>query len=433
MLPTLLSRVRLLDPATGRDETIDLLLDGSGGIEAVSVVPMTPPDGVRVLMAGRELPADAVVCPGLVDMHVHLREPGQTHKETVASGARAAALGGFTRVACMPNTAPALDSAALVRWVRMQAAELPVEVHPIGAVSLGRKGETLAPLAELADAGAVAFTDDGDPVWDSRLMRAALETAAELGRPIIQHAEDKRLTLGAPLNEGEVSRRLGLPGWPAAAEEVVVARDAILTHHFGGRVHVAHLSTAGTVEIVRRAKRDGIAMTCEVAPHHFCLTDRAVERFGSGAKMNPPLRTDADIAAIRAGLADGTIDAIATDHAPHAADEKARPLPDAAFGIIGLETALSLCLEHLVQPGVLSLIGLIDKLTTAPRRILNLPQPSFAVGSVAELTLFSPSLGWTVGPDTLGSLSHNTPFLGTALTGRALGTLHRNRPTGCLA
>jgi len=418
----LLKNGRIVDPAPGRDETLDLqIVDG------------------RIERMGRDIPAGAsqvidlkgkVVAPGFLDMHVHFREPGYEHKETIASGCAAAAAGGFTAVACMPNTKPPIDEESVVRFIQTKAREALeglVDVYPIGAVSVGRKGEHLAPLAELAAAGAVAFSDDGDPVFDAELMRRALEYSAMFNRPVIQHAQDPLLSKGGVANEGPVATALGLPVIPRIAEEIMVMRDIRLAEYTGGQYHVAHVSTAETVELVRQAKRRGIPVTCEVAPHHFTLTDEALRTYDTNTKMNPPLRTRDDVEAIKAGLRDGTIDAIATDHAPHSFDEKEVEFQVAPFGIIGLETAIGLCVTELFGNNVLSLGGLIEKLSVNPRRILHLPNIVIEEGQPANLTIFDPIAEWTVDPLLLKSRSKNTPFSGRRLAGRAVGVLNNGR------
>ena len=422
----LLKNGRIIDPAAGRDETVDLqIVDG------------------RIERMGKDIPPAAsqvidlkgkVVAPGFLDMHVHFREPGYEHKETIASGCAAAAAGGFTAVACMPNTNPPIDEESVVRLVQTKAREALeglVDVYPIGAVSVGRKGEHLAPLAELAAAGAVAFSDDGDPVFDAELMRRALEYSAMFNRPVIQHAQDPPLSKGGVANEGPVATALGLPVIPRIAEEIMVMRDIRLAEYTGGQYHVAHVSTAETVELVRQAKRRGLPVTCEVAPHHFALTDEAVRTYDTNTKMNPPLRTREDVEAIKAGLRDGTIDAIATDHAPHSFDEKEVEFQVAPFGIIGLETAIGLCVTELIGTNVLSLNSLIEKLSVNPRRILRLPPIVIEEGQMANLTVFDPVAEWTVDPVSLKSRSRNTPFGGRHLSGRPFGVLNNGRSYWC--
>ncbi|MDG5766067.1 dihydroorotase [Balneolales bacterium ANBcel1] len=373
--------------------------------------------------AGEVYDADgAYVSPGWMDMHVHLREPGFEHKETIVTGCEAAAAGGFTAVACMPNTNPPIHTRDVVSYVKKQAAGLPVDVYPIGTVTKERAGKSLAEMADMKQGGAVAFSDDGDPVQDSRLMRTALEYSAMLGMPVINHEEDLPLSRPGHMHEGRVSTRLGLAGSPSIAEEVMIARDIMLAELTGGHVHVAHISTRKGVELVREARKKGIRVTTEVCPHHFDLTDEEIERrgFDTNWKMHPPLRTADDVQAMIEGLADGTIDAICTDHAPHSVDEKEVEFIYAPNGIIGLETAWSIICKRLVGPGVLTLGQAVEKLAVNPRNILNLPVPKLEAGTEANLTLFSTMHEWICSRDEIRSRSSNTPYLGETLTGRAL-------------
>ena len=415
----LLKNGRLVDPLTRRDEEIDIhIVDGKIARIARGV---TVPDAQVVELRGK------VVSPGLIDMHVHLREPGFEYKETILTGCTAAAAGGFTAVCCMPNTNPPIDDESVVRLVKERArAALDglVDVYPVAAVTKERKGEHLAPLAELAAAGAVAFTDDGDPVYDAEIMRRAMEYAAMYSRPVIQHAQDLPMTKGGAMNEGVVATRLGIPGMPSAAEDIVVARDIHIARYTGSRYHLAHMSTAGAAALVRAAKAEGLPVTCEVTPHHFTLTDEAVAGFDTNTKMNPPLRAKTDVDAIRKALRDGTIDVIATDHAPHSFDEKQVEYQTAPFGIVGLETALALALTELVQGGVLTLSTLIEKMSTNPRRILNLPEIRIAEGQPANLTVFDPSAEWIVDVQAFKSRSKNSPFGGRRLTGKPVGIIN---------
>ena len=415
-----LKQGRLIDPLSGRDEIVDMHIR-EGRIERIGSKLATPSSAQTVDVSGK------VVAPGFIDMHVHLREPGFEHKETIESGCTSAAAGGFTAVCCMPNTMPALDDESVIRFVQNKAKHALsglVDVHPIAAVTVGRKGEHLAPLAELAKAGAVAFTDDGDPVHDAEIMRRALEYAAMFNRPIIQHAQDVLLTKGGVMNEGFVATELGLPGMPGVAEDVMIARDIHLTEFVNARYHVAHLSTAGAVSLVRNAKLKGLPVTCEVTPHHFALTDEAVRSYDTNTKMNPPLRTKDDVSAILAGLKDGTIDVIASDHAPHSFDEKQVEFQSAPFGIVGLETAISIAITHLVQTKVLSFAQLVERFSVNPRRILNLPPITIAEGEPANLTIFSPTDAWTVDVQRFKSKSKNSPFGGVKLTGRPIGVIN---------
>jgi dihydroorotase len=372
----------------------------------------------------------ALIAPGLVDLHVHLREPGQSHKETIASGTRAAAAGGFTAVACMPNTDPVLDSAAWVEWVLNRARDSGAcRVHPIATVTMGQKGETLAPALALRAAGAVALSDDGRPVESAAMMRRALEYARAAALPIVCHEEDPTLKGDGVMNEGFTATRLGLRGIPSAAESVMVRRDVELAELTGGRVHLAHLSCAQSFEALRDARRRGLAVTGETCPHYWTLTDEAVGDYDTFAKMNPPLRGDADRAATIAAIADGTIDCLATDHAPHSRDDKRQAFDQAPFGIVGLETALALTITFLVRPGHVALTRALELWTDAPRRIFNLPDVRLAPGFPADLVLIDPDASWTVDPEMFASLGRNTPFAGWTLTGRPVATICGGRVT----
>ena len=379
----------------------------------------------------RRVDADgAVVAPGLVDVHVHLREPGQSANETIATGTRAAAAGGFTDLLCMPNTLPVVDSPAWVEWVLARArAEGHCRVHPIAAVTVGQRGETLCELVTLARAGAVAFSDDGRPIRSAATMRRALEYARHAGRPIIAHEEDPELAAGGHMNEGPVATRLGERGIPAAAESVMVRRDIELAELTGGRLHLAHLSTAASLDALRDARRRGLEVTGETCPHYWALTDEAVAARGAAAKMNPPLRSEVDRQAVLRAIADGTLDCLATDHAPHTAEEKRQPFDAAPFGIVGLETALALTLTLLVEPGYLTLERAIELWTDSPRRLFGLPPVTLEPGSPADLVLFDPAAEWTVDPDRFHSLGHSTPFAGSTLHGRVWLTACGGRVT----
>ncbi|KRT75348.1 MAG: dihydroorotase [Candidatus Rokubacteria bacterium CSP1-6] len=408
---------RVLDPANGVDAVEDLLIqDGKiaclgKGLEA--------PDGTPVIAA-----AGKVVCPGFIDIHVHLREPGYEYKETVATGTKAAAAGGFTAVACMANTNPVNDNRSVTDYILAKArSEGFVRVYPIGAVTRGLEGKELAELAELAEAGCVAYSDDGHPIMNSALLRRAMEYTLPFGLPIISHAEDAHLVQGGVMNEGVVSTELGLGGRPATAEEVMVARDCCLAELTGAHVHIAHLSTAGAVRLVKEAKARGIRVTAEVTPHHLLLTEEAVRGYDPNTKMNPPLRTKRDQEALLEALADGTIDCIATDHAPHALSEKEGDFDGAAAGIVGLETAASVLLDRLVRPGLLSLKILVERLTAGPARALNLPGGSLAPGVDADVTILDPARELTIDPAGFHSKSRNTPFGGWRVTGMPWMTL----------
>jgi dihydroorotase len=371
------------------------------------------PDGAEVVDARGK-----VVSPGLIDLHVHLREPGREDVETVATGARAAAAGGFTAVCPMPNTDPVTDNQAAVGFIVKQAqAAGAARVYPIAAVSMGQKGQQLSEFGELVGAGAVAVSDDGHPVASSHLMRMALSYARTFDIPVADHCEDPTLKGNGVMHEGLVSTRLGLCGIPAAAEEIMVARNLLLADLTGGHIHLCHMSTRGSVELIRRAKDKGVRVTAEVTPHHLTLTHEACEGYNTNAKMNPPLREAADVAALRAGLKDGTIDVIATDHAPHHYDAKEREFDDAPFGIVGLETALGLGLTELVQGGVLTLPELIDRMSAAPARVFQLPGGSLQRGAPGDVVIVDPEARWRVDPSTFLSKSRNTPFDGRELRG----------------
>ncbi len=403
---------RVLD-ATGSRAADVLVVDG----QVAAVEPgLAVPPGARVLDAD-----GCVVAPGLVDLHTHLREPGREEAETVESGSRAAALGGFTAVLAMPNTEPAIDSASVVREVQVLAAAALCQVAVSAAITVGRAGERLAPMAELAALGVRWFTDDGSGVQDTRLMRRALEYASGLGVVLAQHCEDAALAGAGHMHEGAVSSRLGVPGQPAEAEELMVMRDIALAQLTGGRIHFQHLSTAGSVAMVRAARSGGLAVTCEATPHHLCLTDECLVGFDTVFKVNPPLRTSADTAAVRAGLADGTIDAIATDHAPHTQEAKEQPLDQAPPGMIGLETALAAAITEAELP----LERVLALLSWQPARLAGLARHGGPIerGRPANLCVIDPAATWVVEPGRSASRSRNTPFAGRTLTGRVRHTV----------
>ncbi len=413
---------RVVDPAAGLDQTADVLVAG-GQVAAV---------GTGLDRGGAEVvDCDGlVVCPGFVDLHVHLREPGREDAETIESGSRAAALGGFTAVCPMPNTDPVADNAGVVEMVAARGREVGlVDVFPVGAVTLGQRGVELAELGAMARSAAAVdcFSDDGRPIPTARLLRLALEYARAFGAVIADHAEDASLTDGAQMHEGEVSAMLGLRGWPAAAEEMVVARDLLLAELTGGRLHLCHLSSGGSVELVRAAKARGVRVTAEAAPHHFTLTDEAARGFDPVFKVNPPLREKADVEAVRQGLADGTLDAVATDHAPHAREDKEVEWAAAPPGMLGLETALGLVLTELVEPGWLSLAQAVERLTAGPARCRRLPGHGgpLEAGTPANLTAFDPAARWTVDGAALASRARNTPYHGRELRGRVVHVLLR--------
>ena len=417
MRPLLLRGGRVIDPSQGLDATRDVLL--MEGVVAEVGTALGTPDGVEIVEA-----RGLVVAPGLIDIHVHLREPGREDVETVASGARAAAAGGFTAVCAMPNTDPVTDNQAAVAFIVKQAAAAgAARVYPIGAISLGQKGLQLAEFGELVAAGAVAVSDDGHPVVSSHLMRMALSYARAFGIPVADHCEDPTLKGHGVMHEGVVSARLGLHGIPAAAEEIMVARDLLVAELTGGHIHLCHMSTRGSVDLIRHAKARGVRVTAEVTPHHFTLTHEACEGYNTNAKMNPPLREAADVEALRGALKDGTIDVIATDHAPHHYDAKEREFDDAPFGILGLETALGLALTELVGTGVLSLPELIERMSTKPARVFDLPGGTLRRGTAADVVMLDPAARWTVDAERFFSQSRNTPFGGRELTGRVVRTV----------
>jgi dihydroorotase len=411
--PLFLRGGRVIDPSRDFDQTADLLIQ-DGKIAGVGPG-LGVPDGADV----RDV-SGLVVTPGLVDIHVHVREPGNEDEETVATGARAAVTGGFTAICAMPNTDPVTDNQAAVGFIVRQSVRAGLaRVYPIGAVSVGQKGEKLAEFGEMVGAGAVAVSDDGKPVVSGHLMRTALEYARTFDLPVADHCEEPTLAAGGVMHEGLVSARLGLKGIPAAAEEIMVARDILLAELTGGHVHLCHMSTRGSVELIRRAKERGVRVTAEVTPHHLTLTDHACEDYDTAAKMNPPLREAADVAALRQGLADGVIDCIASDHAPHAYDEKDAAFDDAPFGIVGLETAFAIAHTELVNGGVLTLPELIRRMSTVPAQLFHLSGGRLRVGAVADVSVFDVRTPWTVDVARFRSKSRNSPFGGRVLTGAA--------------
>ncbi|MCG6955583.1 MAG: dihydroorotase [Gemmatimonadetes bacterium] len=408
---------RVLDPSQKLDDVRDVyLVDGQ---VATIGERLTPGDDAHVIDCDR-----LVVTPGLIDVHVHLREPGEEHKETITTGARAAAAGGFTAVCAMPNTDPPVDDPAAVGFVVSEGRRAgAARVYPVGCISVGRRGERLALIGEMVEAGAVAVTDDGSPVMDSGLMRLALEYSLAFGIPVADHPEDLGLSGRGHMNEGLVSTRLGLPGKPNAAEDTHIMRDLLLAELTGGRIHLQHVSTALGVEMIRQAKARGVRVSAEATPHHLILTDEAVEGYRTEAKMNPPLRSVADVAAVRAGLADGTLDVVATDHAPHHYDEKEAAFTDAPNGVVGLETSLALMLTRLVGEGVIDLPTLVDRMSCQPARVFGLLGGTLAPGGVADVTVFDPEAEWTVDPKAFRSKSRNTPFGGWTVKGQARCTI----------
>jgi dihydroorotase len=423
--PLCLRGGRVLDPARGIDRAQDLWIDNgkvAGWGEDAPAALRSRKDVEVIDVRG------AVVCPGLVDIHVHLREPGQEDKETVETGTRAAVRGGFTAVACMPNTDPPLDERPRIEYVIRRAEEAGLaRVMPIAAVTKGQQGEQLTEIEDLVSAGAVAISDDGRPVRNAEIMRRALELTRDLGIPVIQHAEDPDLKGIGVMHEGWVSTRIGLKGIPDVAESVMVARDALLSELTGGRVHVAHVSAARSVEIIRKAKARGIRMTGETAPHYLVLTDEAVAGYSTNTKMNPPLRSTRDRDALIEGIVDGTIDCLATDHAPHTEIDKDGDFDSAPFGIVGLETALGIYLSALVDAGHLTLPELIARMTVKPYGVLGRSGGTLAPGADADVTVFDPSKRWTVRASEFASKGRNTPFEGWELPGRVLLTVVAGR------
>lgn len=411
---------RLVDPSQRLDEIGDLLIV-DGVVEAVGRVGDVRRDGdamETIECAGR------VVSPGFIDVHCHLREPGREEVETIASGARAAAAGGFTALCAMPNTDPVTDNQAAVGFIISRAKKAGgSRVYPIGAISIGERGETLAEFGEMVGAGAVAVSDDGKPVVSAQLMRTALEYARTFGIPVADHCEEPTLALGGAMNEGLMSARLGLRGIPAEAEEIMAIRDILLARLTGGHIHLCHMSTKGSVELIRWGKERGINVTAEVCPHHLSLTEDAVDGYDTNAKMNPPLRTAKDVEALQEGVKDGTIDVIATDHAPHHYDEKEREFADAPNGIIGLETALAVNLTWLVHRGVIDVPMLVERMACAPARIFKLPGGTLRRGALGDITVFDPDVAWRVDPTTFRSKGRNTPYAGMELRGRVDCTL----------
>jgi dihydroorotase len=406
---------RIIDPSQQFDRIADLLIEDS-----------------RVKRIGDDLPSEnvelfdatgLVVAPGFIDLHVHLREPGEEYKETIASGTAAAVAGGFTSICAMPNTNPVNDNASVTRFIINKARDAGLaRVYPVGAITRGSAGQELAEMAEMKEAGAVAVSDDGRPVMNGQVMRHAMEYARDHGLVVVDHAQDLNLSAGGAMNEGRYSTLLGIKGISAAAEESHVARDIMLAELTGARVHIAHISTKSSVDLIRRAKGQGIPITCEVTPHHLALTDAAVLGFDTNTKMNPPLRSEEDRIALIEGARDGTIDAIATDHAPHHSDEKMLDYDHAPFGVIGLETAFGVAMSVLYHSGGLSLPRIVELLTTGPARAFSLPGGSLKEGASADITVFDPDREWTVDRSRFKSKSHNTPFIGWKLHGEVIAT-----------
>jgi dihydroorotase len=412
----LIKNGRVVDPSQGLDDVLDLLVE-DGLIREISKG-LTAPAGVETLDA-----AGNYVVPGLVDMHVHLRDPGLEYKEDIASGSRAAVAGGFTSIACMPNTKPVIDNKTVATYIIARAREVGLcNVFPVGSLTAGSQGERLAEMGELKEAGCVAVSDDGKPVCNAELMRRALEYARGMDIPVISHSEELSLVGEGVMNEGFTSTELGLKGIPRVAEDIATARDVMLAEYTKSPIHIAHVSTRGALRVIRNAKLRGVRVTCETAPHYFTLTDDAVRGYNTNARMNPPLREADDVAAIREGLQDGTIDAIATDHAPHHNDEKDVEFNVALNGIIGLETSLPLSLA-LVDQGVLSISQLIDRMSFRPSHILSLGRGTLKVGAPADITVIDPSAEWVVEAEKLAGKSKNSPWLGKKMKGAAVATI----------
>jgi dihydroorotase len=417
-MDALLKNIRLLNPEQNLDEVTDILII-NGIIKEIG--------NIKTSANIKTFEFENAICsPGFFDMHVHFREPGYEQAETLETGSLSAAAGGFTAVAIMPNTTPSLDNGDMIKSIKSKTQDFLVDVYPIGAVTVGRKGDQLAPLAEMAEEGAIAFSDDGVAVKTAKLLRYALEYSSMVNRTVIEHCEDESLAGGA-MNEGEVSTELGLPPVPSIAEELTIARDILVAEYTNAPIHIAHISTKNSVEMVREAKKKGIKITAEVTPHHFTLTENALKSYDTNYKMNPPLRTEEDKEAIINGLKDGTIDVIASDHAPHASEDKEVEFTFAPNGIIGLETEIGLALTELYHKNHLSIEEIIYKLAINPRKILNIPVPKIEVGEKAEFTIFDKDKVWTVDVSKFKSKSKNSPFDKRLLTGKPLAVINNNQ------
>jgi dihydroorotase len=417
---TLLKNVRAFDPEQKLDQKVNIIIC-KGTIDKIT--DKEPASFSGTIIDGK----GALLMPGFFDMHVHLREPGREDEETILSGSMAAANGGITGVACMPNTDPAIDNQEVVKYIREQAQDFLTDIHPIAALTRNREGKELSPIAELVDAGAVAISDDGSSVMNAEVMRRALEYSKMFDIPVLGHEEENNLCYHRHMHEGFVSTRLGIPGMPGIGEDIMVARDIILAEYTGGRFHICHISTGKSVELVRQAKAKGLSVTCEVTPHHFTLTDQKIEVFDTNAKMNPPLRSEEDRQALLEGLKDGTIDVIATDHAPHAIEEKDVEFVAAPFGITGLETAVGLIFSELYHKNILSLNDIYLRCIATPRRILKLAVPAIKIGEKANFTLINPDQEWRYCDTTSYSKSQNTPFKERLLKGKAQSVINKNK------
>jgi dihydroorotase len=420
MSATIIHNGRVIDPANKRDEVVDLLIvDGRIADKSAIRNPQSAIDEIDA--------TSLIVCPGLIDMHVHLREPGFSHKETIESGARAAAAGGFTTIVCMPNTSPPADNPATIAWIKDRAADVAsVNVLPTGAISKNLAGEELAPIGSLGQAGVVAITDDGRCIQNHELMRRAVEYASMVGLPVLDHCQDYNLVGNGLVHEGYWSTLLGLPGWPAAGEEVIVMRNILLAELCDHHIHCQHVSAAGSARLIREARARGLKISGEVCPHHIALTDEAIQNFDTNFKVNPPLRSQEDVDAILEGIADGTLSILASDHAPHADFEKEVEFDAAPFGIVGLETQLGLFLDLLVHKHrKIDIRRLIEMYTIEPAKLLELDAGTLSVGAAADVTLIDPDLEWAVNADNFQSASRNSPFEGWKLKGRAVRTIVR--------
>lgn len=416
----LIKNAHVIDLSEKLDDNLSIIIENN---KITDITKSTPGS-----FKGETIDADkSVVMPGFFDMHVHLREPGREDEETIASGSLAAANGGFTGLACMPNTEPAIDSQEVINFISEQASDLLVDIHPVASITKERQGKELAPIAEMVEAGAVAISDDGSPVMNAEVMRRALEYSKMFGIPVLGHEEDTNLSKNRHMHEGFYSTKLGIQGIPSISEEAIIARDIMLTEYTSGKFHVCHISTKGGVELVRKAKEDGISVTCEVTPHHFTLTDQAVESFDTNTKMSPPLRSDEDRAALIEGIKDGTIDVIATDHAPHSIEEKEAEYIFAPFGIIGLETAIGLIITELYNKKIISLKDIYNLCVANPRKILNLYIPKIKKGEQANITLFDCSKNWKFNHTDSYSKSNNSPFIDRSLSGKSIAVINKGK------